>query len=142
MHVHEWLASDSSAPAAGRRLVGGLGKALPEELVDDLQTIVTELVTNSLRHAGLQPGDRIELCVDSDRTFVRIEVNDPGPGFTPPPGPADLLAPGGRGLIILRELSDRWGVKVSPSGCSVWSEIELQSAGSRRVSNGGVRLGV
>lgn len=100
-----------------------LARSLDEDVLSDLQTVATELVTNSYRHAGLQPGDRIELLARATRHSVRLEVSDPGAGFRPPPVPSDPLAPGGRGLLILRRLSERWGVKVSPRGCSVWCDI-------------------
>jgi anti-sigma regulatory factor (Ser/Thr protein kinase) len=100
-----------------------LAPSLGEDVLSDLQAVATELVTNSFRHAGLQPGDRIELLVRAGKHGVRLEVTDPGSGFQPPPVPADPLASGGRGLLILRRLSERWGVKISPRGCSVWCDI-------------------
>jgi anti-sigma regulatory factor (Ser/Thr protein kinase) len=103
-----------------------LARSLDEDVLSDLQTVATELVTNSFRHAGLQPGDRIELLIRVSKHGVRLEVTDPGPGFQPGPVPADPLAPGGRGLLIIRRLSERWGVKVSPGGCSVWCDIPVE----------------
>lgn len=123
--IQEWLPGEPTAAIAARRVLRRLEDSVDPEVLSDLQTAATELVTNSLRHAGLQPGDRIELAVRVGRRAVRLEVTDPGAGFRPPPVPADPLAPGGRGLLILRRLSDRWGVKITPRGCSVWCDISL-----------------
>lgn len=125
IRVHVWLPGEPSAAGAARKALTKLARSLDEDVLSDLQTAATELVTNSVRHAGLQVGDRIELSARAGRRGVRLEVTDPGAGFRPPPVPADPLSPGGRGLLILRRLSERWGVKVSPRGCSVWCDIPV-----------------
>ena len=87
----------------------------------DLLVLVTELVTNAVRHAGLGPEDVIVLQLASAGGVVRAEVCDPGPGFEPverEPGPH-----GGFGLVLLRTLSDRWGVATGGGTC-VWFELD------------------
>ena len=92
-----------------------------------LSLLVNELVTNSLLHACSR-GEAIDLCVQStsDGEFVRCEVRDPGTGFTPPDGDPGVEATSGRGLYLVSEVSDRWGVKDQPRTC-VWFEISLGS---------------
>ena len=88
---------------------------------NDLLILVTELVTNAVRHAGLGPQDAIELRLAAAAGVIRAEVRDPGPGFVPverEPGPA-----GGFGLVLLRTLSDRWGISADGPTC-VWFEID------------------
>jgi anti-sigma regulatory factor (Ser/Thr protein kinase) len=83
--------------------------------------VVTELVTNAVRHAGLGPGDTIVLHLAAATGVVRGEVCDGGPGFDPAgrsPGPE-----GGFGLVLLRRLADRWGVQTRGETC-VWFEID------------------
>ena len=45
--------------------------------------MVSELVTNGLRHGAIESGQRIELSVTLVAGLLRVEVCDPGPGFTP-----------------------------------------------------------
>ncbi len=128
LHLHEWLPADPAAPAMARRLLARLDDELPEAMRDDLRVVVTELVTNSLRHSSIQPGDRIELTVEASPGNVHVTVSDPGPGFVASPSPTRLLDTGGRGLLIVGELCSDWGVRASPGGCSVWCTMEPGAA--------------
>ena len=102
------------------RLAAG---SLPRDVEDRAECLVSELVTNSVRHAGLRPSESVvlELAV-SDRSF-RAAVTDPGPGFSPSaasrPGP-----PSHWGLFLLDRMSDRWGIERA-DGTRVWFEIDL-----------------
>ena len=128
LRLHEWLPADPAAPAMARRLLARLGDEVPESLLDDLRVVVTELVTNSLRHSSIQPGDRIELVVELGPSRVRATVSDPGPGFVASVQPTRLLDTGGRGLLIVGELCQDWGVQSSPGGCSVWCTMAAGAA--------------
>jgi serine/threonine-protein kinase RsbW len=95
-------------------------------LRDTVKLLVTELVTNSFRHARVGHDDQIELRVLATPRFVRVEVADPGPGFEPdPPQPGPE---GGFGLLLVDELSDRWGV-ASREPCRVWFELDRSRSG-------------
>ena len=110
----------SEARHALDRLVGHL----PPAKLEDVRLVVSELVTNSVLHAGLSPDDRISLSVVVSAGSVRGRVCDPGPGFEKPPEPRprpDLS--GGWGLPIVERISDRWGVKRNNHVC-VWFEID------------------
>ena len=76
-----------------------------------MRLLVSELVTNSVRHARLLPGDQIGLQVElSDRMF-RVEVSDPGEGLSSySPRAGSQGGPGGWGLFLTEQLADRWGV--------------------------------
>ena len=76
-----------------------------------MRLLVSELVTNSVVHAGLSPDEAITLTVTIRGGLVRGEVRDQGSGFGPPeePAPKPDLA-GGWGLYILDRVADRWGV--------------------------------
>ncbi len=92
---------------------------------DDVALLVTELVTNSLRHAGLGPGDELEVVVRRPPPTLRVMVIDPGVGFAPPAEPS-LPPPSqatGRGLYIVSRIADRWGVSCGERTC-VWFEID------------------
>lgn len=56
---------------------------VPSEVFEDLRLMVSELVTNSLRHADLAPADRISLTARVEGPLIRVEVADPGSGFVP-----------------------------------------------------------
>ena len=83
---------------------------------------MSELETNSVRHAGLSLDEHILLTVVISDGSVRGRVCDPGPGFKKPfePRPRTDMS-GGWGLPIVERISDRWGVE--RTGC-VWFEID------------------
>jgi anti-sigma regulatory factor (Ser/Thr protein kinase) len=119
------LPPDQQAPSAARHAVSGLHVYLRPELRDTLELLVSELVTNSVLHGGLGPGDWIVVDVSSDGSGVRVAVRDPGRGLDrdrdvtkPEPG-----AVGGWGLVLVDRLATRWGI--SPGVASeVWFELE------------------
>ncbi len=91
-----------------------------------MRLIVTDLVTNSVRHSDGGPQVAVDVCVSRER--VRIEVNDSGTGFTPRLRIAGESREGGWGLHLVDRLADRWGV--NGEGCTrVWLEIDLPAAG-------------
>jgi anti-sigma regulatory factor (Ser/Thr protein kinase) len=132
------LRAQPQAAAEARRAVVTL--ALSEPTREALSLVVSELVTNSVLHAGLTAEDSVDLHVDNDGPQVHIAVHDPGPGFTPPAPNADPLIIGGQGLVITDALSDSWGVDCDEHGCTVWCDIacedEPAAATGREVTAG------
>lgn len=97
---------------------------LPEELLDDAKLLVSELVTNCIRHARLHPGQWIGVRARPTPDGMRLEVCDPGPGF-PAPFPRSLHPFGGRGLPIVERVASRWGAGRTCSGrWEVWLELD------------------
>ena len=83
--------------------------------------LVSELATNALRHAGTE----FEVEVRRTDRGVRVAVSDDNPRR--PREPLVLPGPdaeGGRGLAIVDELADRWGVEGDPPGKTVWFELD------------------
>jgi anti-sigma regulatory factor (Ser/Thr protein kinase) len=120
------LPRELDSAAAARHAVDQLANRLPEDQLGDVRLLVSELVTNSLRHADLAPDDRIRLGVDVDGERVRVEVTDPGKGFEFE-GPADDPdTVEGWGLYLVATLSDRWGVSSGDRAGStrVWFELD------------------
>jgi anti-sigma regulatory factor (Ser/Thr protein kinase) len=117
------LAPEPEAVQAARHSLNRLGDSLPPEKLEDVQLVVSELVTNSILHAGLSPNDQISLTVMVSAGSVRGRVCDPGSGFEVPlePCPRPDLR-GGWGLPIVETISDRWGVEQNSYAC-VWFEI-------------------
>ena len=113
------------AAAEARRALEALDGLLPPEKLEDVRLLVSELVSNSVIHAGLSPDEAVTVTVTVRGGLVRGEVRDRGPGFEPPeePTPKPDLA-GGWGLYIVDKMADRWGVARTGSK-SVWFEIDL-----------------
>jgi integral membrane sensor domain MASE1/anti-sigma regulatory factor (Ser/Thr protein kinase) len=116
-------------PADARTALSPLMGALTTQVYSDLRLLVSELVTNSVRHARLRPGDRIRLQVELSDRVLRVEVSDPGEGFganIPEPAPRE---PGGWGLFLTEQLADRWGVDREGGWTMVWLERDLDPLG-------------
>ena len=118
------LAPEPEVVMTARHALNQLMDLLSPEKLEDVRLVVSELVTNSIRHAELSSNDRIALTVAVSDGAVRGRVCDPGPGFEassePCPRP-DLR--GGWGLPIVETISDRWGVERNNHAC-VWFEID------------------
>ena len=117
------LLPEAHAPHAARQAMVGL-PVVPDDRLDAVQLLVTELVTNSVVHAGLGPGEQIELSITRSPAGLRVEVADAGPGFVPPTEPADPFAESGRGLALVDMISDRWGIERNAL-TRVWFEMDL-----------------
>ena len=101
-----------------------LKDTLPGRRLADVELLVSELATNSVRHANCGESDELamEAAVEPDR--VRVRLSDPGGGFDQhAPEPPGTGASGGYGLVLLDRLSDRWGVQ-RENGFSVWFEVQ------------------
>jgi anti-sigma regulatory factor (Ser/Thr protein kinase) len=115
------LAADSRAPERARAWLHAV--PMPSALQHDALLIVSELVTNSVRHAGLAAHQLITVAVERTDEAVRIEVHDPGPGIRPESiDPPDPWCRGGRGLYLVERLSARWGAQRGAGGL-VWAEL-------------------
>jgi anti-sigma regulatory factor (Ser/Thr protein kinase) len=110
---------------AARKARRALSKlALPLPLAFDAQLAVSELVANSVRHAGLAPGDRIRVTVDWSGVRLRVQVRDGSRGGRPT-GVAGSIrpAPGaesGWGLYLVDRLASRWGASTD----GYWVELQ------------------
>lgn len=119
-HVRWEFPAQAEAVADTRRVVRG---ALEEWGLDDLvfttELVVTELVTNAFRHAS----GPIGLRLIRDRTLV-CEVSDPS-DTQPRMRRALSTDEGGRGLLLVAQLTDRWGCRHGTHGKTIWAEQQL-----------------
>jgi len=111
------------AVTAARLALADLDELVEESLAFDVRLLVSELVTNSVRHADIGPEGSIQLRVAVADEHVRVEVADDGPGFEPPDedATAELARENGWGLFFVTQLADRWGVEDGAG--RVWFEI-------------------
>jgi anti-sigma regulatory factor (Ser/Thr protein kinase) len=109
------------AVPAARKALDGLTGLLERPVWEDLRLLVTEVVTNGVRH-GSERGP-VTVHVALADTKVRVEVSDQGRGFTPPAAPMPHGdGTGGWGLQLVDRVASSWGVKVDATTC-VWFEL-------------------
>jgi anti-sigma regulatory factor (Ser/Thr protein kinase) len=102
-----------------RREVDRLEGEVDAEQLELLRLLVSEIVSNSIRHA--QGTRSFDVRIWLGRGSIRLEVEDRGPGFRPTP--AVPRAGGGWGLVIVDRLARRWGVRSGPQ-TTVWLELD------------------
>jgi serine/threonine-protein kinase RsbW len=89
-----------------------------------LLLLVSELVSNSVRHAGMTDDEPIRLRARTDAESAYVEVCDAGrSGRVPAKRAQDALEPGGLGLVLVDEMADRWGVACTDGETCVWFEL-------------------
>ena len=117
-HVTE-IDRDEVAPRRARRAVDQLHGSVDDGLLPKIQLLVSELVTNSVRHGE---GDRVQLVIDvRGERRVRCEIIDQGHGFVPTARTRPKDEKGGWGLHLVETLSEQWGVHEGST--HVWFEL-------------------
>jgi signal transduction histidine kinase len=107
------------APSQARRWVSEQGNDLPRGTLDLLLLLVSELVTNSVRHSGAVQGERLQIALERGEGTIRVDVQDTGPGFD-----RGNLVPGPHGLQVVESEADRWGIDRS-GPTTVWFELDV-----------------
>jgi anti-sigma regulatory factor (Ser/Thr protein kinase) len=119
------LGSGPDAAAEARRAISELRADLDPPLMETLRLLVTELVTNSVRHTEC---DSLTLRVAVGKAAVLTEVADDGPSFDAEAAveaaePADRGENTGWGLFLVQRLARDWGVKEEKHSKRVWFEL-------------------
>jgi anti-sigma regulatory factor (Ser/Thr protein kinase) len=83
--------------------------------------LVSELVSNAVRHAGT--GLVLELALETCGGWLRMEVTDTDPHPPLPRTPA-ALDESGFGFVLIEALADKWGVRKTATGKGVWAELD------------------
>jgi anti-sigma regulatory factor (Ser/Thr protein kinase) len=120
------LAGTLEAGWAARRALLARNGALPGAVRDDVLLLLTELVTNAVRHADAGPTQLVRVAVRQRRGAVRVAVCDEGPGFAPEAPGWRADKPGGCGLVLVDRIADRWAVTPTATGTCVWFEIRYE----------------
>jgi anti-sigma regulatory factor (Ser/Thr protein kinase) len=113
------LPASPHAPRQARQWVSEQGNDLPRDTLDLLLLLVSELVTNSVRHSGAVQGERLQIALVRGESTIRVDVQDTGPGFD-----RRNLIPGPHGLQVVESGADRWGIDRS-GPTTVWFELDV-----------------
>ena len=122
-----FLPASAESAAAARDAVRSLELGFRVESIVTL--LVTELVTNSVRHAEMPDDSELELRIEPLPSRLVAEVCDQGSGFRVRGAAEERREVGGLGLLLVDRLSDTWGIERAPDGTCVWFEIELAEDG-------------
>ena len=101
------LTEESGAAAAARQALREGNGMLPAPIRDDVLLLVSELVTNAVRHAGAGPERPLHVQLLRGPRWVVVAVAD-------------------RGLFLVDQIADDWGVECTSSGTCVWFEIAYE----------------
>jgi two-component sensor histidine kinase len=105
--------------ARARAVIRDLDVDLGPDVVDDAELLVSEVVTNAIRHGG--PTIRLDLAADGAGLTVRVYD---GARTMPVPRHPDVDVPSGRGLQIVERVASAWGIVLEPTGKTVWFRID------------------
>ena len=111
------------APAAARAAVSDwLTGRISDDVLDDARLLLSELVTNSVRHGHLTIDATVGISARLAHDTLRFEVRDPGRDGTITPRTANPIEGGGYGLQLVATVAARWGVNRTDD-THVWFEL-------------------
>lgn len=123
------LPPEPAAAATARRFLRGTLHGVPEDTLDIVLLLTSELVSNAVRHGTGEVRLTLESEDPDEPTWVRVGVADDNP--TPPRLRTEVFTEGGmpaesgRGILLLERLSTRWGVNPQVPGKQVWFELDV-----------------
>ena len=128
--VHVLPYTASSVGVARRWLTSDLADAgVGESPASDAGLVLSELISNALRHATPLSGGTVKVSWDLNSESVLVAVSDGGGESVPRVHESTGSSLGGRGLGIVARLSQRWGVLTGDGGESiVWAEVPVHYA--------------
>jgi anti-sigma regulatory factor (Ser/Thr protein kinase) len=117
------LERNVGAPAIARAAISAclLELGIDGSLGQTTVLLVSEVVSNAVRHSSAPPDVPIAMAAAVTEGSVRIAVSDGGEGFIPRPRDPERLG-GGYGLYLVDKAATRWGVE-SAGGTTVWFEL-------------------
>lgn len=114
----------ASVSIARKQLTADLSAAgVYEEAAGDAALVISELLSNSIKHAWPLPGEQVRAAWMVDDGSVEVEVSDGGGPTRPRQDFPPVSALGGRGLGIVERLSDDWGIRADETGQTVWAVL-------------------
>ena len=115
------LPQEPASVADARGALKPFESAVDPDTFETLRLLVSELMTNSVRHGTGEPAAEITLSVRASREGIRVEVSDDGLAGTATPG-EEGAEWAGWDLHFVQVLSDRWGIHGEGQEC-VWCEL-------------------
>ncbi len=130
------FALNRNSVAASRQFVGDAVADLPKDVRDAAILMMSELATNAIVHAATG----FEVVVERTEDSVRVEVTDVGGGVPEVQSPLSSEAHG-RGLQIVQQLSDEWGMidNDDHSGKTVWYTVRFDRVGGSEIGEAALR---
>jgi anti-sigma regulatory factor (Ser/Thr protein kinase) len=128
----------SSVGVARRRLIGDLTTAdVYEATACDAGLVLSELISNALRHATPLPGTLVRVAWRLADDCIEVAVSDGGGPTVPMVNKPAATSLGGRGLGIVDRLSLRWGVCTRQDGSetTVWAALPLSGDAEMAAEN-------
>jgi anti-sigma regulatory factor (Ser/Thr protein kinase) len=120
-------AGPKACGAARIALADWLAPRVPQRVLEDAQLVASELVTNSVLHADVEPTTNlVYVGVEIGAGVLRLHVEDSGTAGTLAPRAPDLASGGGYGLNIVATLATRWGISRN-GGTRVWADLTWAS---------------
>ena len=115
------LPNDTTAPGLARQFIAEHSGELSRQVEADAELLVSELVTNAVRHG--RPEITVRLCTDPPK--VGVAVDDCGDAAIEGPTCPEPEQTSGRGLLIVDAVASAWGVTphAPPPGKTVWFEL-------------------
>lgn len=127
------LLGGPAAAAEARERLAALGRPLSDQTEAVVSLLLTELVTNAVRHGGARNGRPVHVKVEHLPGLLRVSVSDPGPGFRwRPPDPRRPPEEGGYGLVLVDRMAHRWGLEPEGDSTTVWFELVVNGPRQRR----------
>lgn len=111
-----------------RRLALELTEPIVEErLLPDLQLVLSEVVSNAVRHGSSAGAILLALTPKDD--YLCVQVTDPGPGLAPVPRATTPDEDGGWGFFLIEQMTRRWGFTREKGHTRVWFEFDFRADG-------------
>jgi len=130
VRIDRSFAPDAASVRAARRFVLDAVGDAGQERLDAISVMVSELAMNAVQYARTAFDVRMELTDES----LRVEVSDAGGGHPQARPRPTASSSRGRGLFIVDQLSDEWGIIPAAGGTetSVWFRISMRDAQGMR----------
>jgi len=118
------LPCDVASIRSARRLATDFAEdRLSDMKLDDLALMVSEVVTNAVRHGSPEADGNIGLRLEGDQDALRVVVTDGGEDFASDPGSVEDARNGHFGLLLVDNLADRWGHSLDGKK-AIWLEVD------------------
>lgn len=123
----------TSVSVARRHLSADLfASGVLDSVIDDAIVILSELLSNALRHARPLPSGEIQVAWSHNGDTIEVAVSDGGATTEPRRSRPALSSLGGRGLAIVESLSHCWGVRHEDGGgITVWALLQIPQSPAR-----------